>query len=259
MAAHPTFQFGKLQQAPQQAVPNDMDEELDLSNPDAVKAALDECARQMATGGPFPPEQTGTFFAPNEPVTSFAGVNAWTAASDGDMDKLRIMIDSGAHRPDEPDEQGYTCLHAAASYGHHEMLKYLLTGRPVNPNCRDEDGDTPLHVCEDVESVNILLAHGADPSLVNSDGWTPADTALHEERMAVEKVLRDADPYQNMSAPQNVINRLQDFDEERHDLQLSDLAAMCGKTPADGGPVQYCTSLCKAQAEQENGTTCNCR
>ena len=76
--------------------------------------------------------------------------NVWTAASDGDLATVKRCIESGAHAPHTPDAQGYTCLHAAASYGHHELLQYLIARPGVNLNCGDEDGDTPLHVVEDV-------------------------------------------------------------------------------------------------------------
>ena len=111
-----------------------------------------------------------------------AQTNVWTAASDGDLETVRRCVESGAHAPHTPDAQGYTCLHAAASYGHHDLLKFLLARPGVNLNCGDEDGDTPLHVVEDVESCRMLLAAGADPSKRNGDGLSPAGNARGEGR-----------------------------------------------------------------------------
>ena len=51
-------------------------------------------------------------------MAAYDTVNVWTAASDGDLETVRRCIESGAHAPHTPDAQGYTCLHAAASYGH---------------------------------------------------------------------------------------------------------------------------------------------
>ena len=141
------------------------------------------------------------FSDPNQAV-SFAGSNVWTAASDGNLEIVRILIDSGAHRADEPDENGYTCLHAAASYGHHDMLKYLLAQVAIDVNCKDEDGDSPLHYCEDVATATILLQHGADPSAPNSNGQTPADLAAEEERDEVAQFLNGVDPYRSERAEQ---------------------------------------------------------
>ena len=45
-------------------------------------------------------------YADPAPVATFAGQNVWTAASDGQLEIVRVMIDSGAHRADEGDAQG---------------------------------------------------------------------------------------------------------------------------------------------------------
>ena len=141
-------------------------------------------------------------YADPAPVATFAGQNVWTAASDGQLEIVRVMIDSGAHRADEGDAQGYTCLHAASSYGHHDLLRYLLAQVAVDVNCKDEDGDSPLHYCEDVATATILLQHGADPSAPNSNGQTPADLAAEEERDEVAQFLNGVDPYRSERAEQ---------------------------------------------------------
>ena len=41
----------------------------------------------------------------------------------------------------------HPCSHAAASWGHGELLRYLLENGG-DANIGDSDGDTPLHVCE---------------------------------------------------------------------------------------------------------------
>ncbi len=66
------------------------------------------------------------------------------------------------------------------SYGHIELIQALLnTG--ANPNLRDEDGDTPLHVCEAPDVAELLIAHGADPTAVNAEGDTIFDKAEEDE------------------------------------------------------------------------------
>ena len=127
-------------------------------------------------------------------MAAYDTVNVWTAASDGDLATVKRCIESGAHAPHTPDAQGYTCLHAAASYGHHELLQYLIARPGVNLNCGDEDGDTPLHVVEDVESCRMLLAAGADASVRNGDGLSPAGNARGEGRDAIADLLAQARP-----------------------------------------------------------------
>lgn len=179
----------------------------------------------------------GTYHHPDIPVPTFAGVNVWTAASDGDLPKIREMIDSGAHRADEPDPQGYTCIHAASSYGHHDMLRYLLGQLAVDVNCKDEDGDSPLHVCEDVETAQILLAAGADPSAVNSDGKTPWEVALEEER-DVADFLKERCPYAAAHAEQTRVGVLEADADATLRISLDQLRELHAANPLAGPPTE---------------------
>ena len=56
------------------------------------------------------------------------------------------------------------------SYGHLELARYLLA-HGADPQIRDGDDDTPLHVCETVECAELLLAAGAALDSVNSEGF----------------------------------------------------------------------------------------
>lgn len=73
------------------------------------------------------------------------------------------------------DEFTYTPVHAAASYGHTDVLRYLLT-HPKCPadgaNVPDDDGDTPLFVVEQAPTAEVLLELGADPEHKNLQGQT---------------------------------------------------------------------------------------
>ena len=166
-----------------------------------------------------------------------ASVNVWTAASDGDLDTVRRCIEGGAHQPHTPDEQGYTCLHAAASYGHHELLQYLIARPGVNLNCGDEDGDTPLHVVEDVESCRMLLAAGADASVRNGDGLSPAGNARGEGRDAIADLLTQAAPGVTDDASVIAARReaAMDGDEamEKLELSLNQLSEAAGVPAAE--------------------------
>ena len=59
--------------------------------------------------------------------------NIWTAASDGDVDRVKELIEIEGVNPNAQDENGYSPLHAASSYGEIETLEYLLSiGADVN-------------------------------------------------------------------------------------------------------------------------------
>lgn len=70
--------------------------------------------------------------------------------------------------------------HAAASYGEMAVLEYLLSvGGDVS--LRDEDGDTPLLVCEKPEIFQRLVQAGADPRVKNTSGMGIVEKAVEED------------------------------------------------------------------------------
>ncbi|PIA16311.1 ankyrin, partial [Coemansia reversa NRRL 1564] len=110
--------------------------------------------------------------------------NIWTAASEGDFSRVQQLVEEDKSAVNAKDENGYTPLHAAASWKHIEILQYLIrNGGDVN--IVDSDGDTPLHICEDRECAALLLSQGADPNTRNHEGLTPVHTTLENEATEV--------------------------------------------------------------------------
>eukprot|EP01041_Mallomonas_annulata_P009579 gene9579-19905_t len=106
--------------------------------------------------------------------------NIWVASSDGDIKRVQELLVTGEATVNQQDDNGYSPIHAAVSYGHIQLIQILLTAG-ANPNLRDLDGDTPLHVCELREVAELLIAHGADPLLLNSVNQSIYDVAVDEE------------------------------------------------------------------------------
>lgn len=99
--------------------------------------------------------------------------NIWIAASDGNLDAVKQFLDSGHYSPNSPDPNGYTPMHAAAAYGHTDLLKYLVS-KGGDVNVTDDDGDTPLHHTEQLATAQVLIGElGADYSAKDNDGLTP--------------------------------------------------------------------------------------
>ena len=83
--------------------------------------------------------------------------------------------------PESADRAGYTAIHAAASYGHLPLLRFLIQDRHGDINVQDLEGDTPLHMCELVEVAREMIEElGADVTVKNHEGLTAAE-AVREE------------------------------------------------------------------------------
>ncbi|CAG8510565.1 3433_t:CDS:2 [Paraglomus occultum] len=114
--------------------------------------------------------------------------NVWIAAGEGDFDCVKEYISSGVS-VNAQDAFGYSPLTAAVSYNHIQIVEYLLSQR-ADINIRDMDGDTPLYAAETVEMAQLLLAHGADPTVKNAEGKTPAEVTFNEGWLDVAALLR---------------------------------------------------------------------
>jgi len=61
--------------------------------------------------------------------------------------------------------------HAAASYGHLDVLEYLIS-KGGSVNVTDEDNETPLFTVESVGVARYLVEKGATPDWKNAEGQT---------------------------------------------------------------------------------------
>ncbi|KAI0649256.1 ankyrin [Trametes meyenii] len=115
--------------------------------------------------------------------------NIWVAAGDGDIERVRELIEIHSLSPNVPDPNTYTPMHAAASYGHLDILEYLVS-RGGDVNVTDNDGDTPLYVVESIETARWLVEHGATVNRQNDEGLSPAQY-LEEDFPAVAAFLEN--------------------------------------------------------------------
>lgn len=103
------------------------------------------------------------------------------------------MIENGADL-NAKDNGGRTCLHyVAMKEGKPKDIRLagLITNQQ-NINIQDNDGNTALHFAAEDSSlkmVECLISIGADLSLRNSRGETPAGLAELANRKAIRKVL----------------------------------------------------------------------
>lgn len=156
-------------------------------------------------------------------------IDVFEAASIGDVERLRELLDGDPSLANAFSADGFTALHFPAFFGGAEAARLLvhhgadvnahgrgwMTGTPLNsaaagghadvarvlldsaadPNARQASGWTPLHSAThngDLELVELLLGRGADPAATNDDGATVLSMAEEEGSAEVVGRIRAA-------------------------------------------------------------------
>jgi uncharacterized protein len=141
--------------------------------------------------------------------------NIWIAASDGRLDHVQEFV-AGGVSVNSKDESGYSPLTAAVSYSHVDLAKWLLDNG-ADANIRDEDGDTPLHQCEDAECAKLLIEAGADLFAENGEGKVPYVVAKEDHRKDVADYLAKLYEEKGKPLPEVEVDDDDDDDEEDDD------------------------------------------
>ncbi|XP_033109494.1 osteoclast-stimulating factor 1-like [Anneissia japonica] len=105
------------------------------------------------------------------------------AAKRGNLDFLQECL-SNEVSVNGLDKSGSTALHWAASGGHIDCMKVLLSKANISINVPNKLGDAPLHSAAwkgFPEAVKLLLAKNARTDIKNNDGKTPYDLASKPE------------------------------------------------------------------------------
>lgn len=108
------------------------------------------------------------------------------------IDELRMSRQSSARM--ENALSAGVALRTAAQQGDLPRLQALLA-EPVNLELRDADGRTALMwavINRRIAAVNMLLAHGADPTALDARGRSPAEAAAAAGDRRIGEALRRA-------------------------------------------------------------------
>ena len=115
----------------------------------------------------------------------------------GRVGTIDVLVEAGAP-VGASDGEGRTPLHEAAYHGHQETVLALLKhGAEVNAHC--DLGVTPLHTAAlnagkqgTAQVVDALLRWGADETVVDQDGVTPADV-MGEDVEEANRLVEDVE------------------------------------------------------------------
>ena len=137
----------------------------------------------------------------------FGGTPLTTAASTGQLEMVRYLVNQGAdihaklttigHASKQPD--GRNALHLAARNGHLEIVEYLIEAGN-DPNEPGGSGYTPLMLVAEnnfYDLADLLIQHGADVNAKHTGpggyialrGWTPLVFAINASKVRMTKLL----------------------------------------------------------------------
>jgi len=88
---------------------------------------------------------------------------------------------------------GWMPLHLAAFFGHTQLVKGLLNrGASIEARSTNAMTNTPLHAAaagRNLETLEVLLAHGADPNARQHGGWTALHAAAQTGNRKMAELL----------------------------------------------------------------------
>ncbi|XP_072684538.1 ankyrin repeat domain-containing protein 16, partial [Canis lupus baileyi] len=104
------------------------------------------------------------------------------AARHGHRDVLAYLVETWDLDVEAADRDYKRPLHEAAAQGHRDCVRYLL-GRGAAVDCLKRADWTPLMMActrKNLEVIQDLVEHGANPLLKNKDGWNSLHIASRE-------------------------------------------------------------------------------
>lgn len=135
--------------------------------------------------------------APVAVAQSTAEDHLWDAAIAGDTTAILIALSDGADinaLDTRRSRNGRRALNWAAWYNHVESIAVLLA-HGADLEAKNLTGFTPLHHAAEsgsAEALQALLAAGADPNAANNIGRRPIETARERGRTRIVQLLEAA-------------------------------------------------------------------
>jgi ankyrin repeat protein len=109
----------------------------------------------------------------------------------GDLNEIKLLIESDPSRINKKNEDGHSLLHIAARAGNADLVKYLAS-KGADVDIKDNYGETPLQIAAHLDNVDVviqLVSNGADINVRDSIGKTPLHDAVYSGQFQIVKYL----------------------------------------------------------------------
>ncbi|KAK5638464.1 hypothetical protein RI129_012759 [Pyrocoelia pectoralis] len=109
------------------------------------------------------------------------------------LSTAKLLLSEGADYNMIEYSEGNSCLHYFAQYGWDDMVSKMLR-EGFNVDIKTNVGSTPLHIAtqfQNLSTIKLLLAHGADPLFQNNYDDTPFDYCIRNTCVQTLKTFLD--------------------------------------------------------------------
>lgn len=153
-----------------------------------------------------------------------------------DPDKVLQHLRTHPELASRQDQNGYSLVHAAASYDHKELLKALIEEFNVDPNIKDAFGETCIFNCESVEMARELVRLGVRVDAVNDEGQKAVEYLDDEdESPEVAAFLRTVLDGQSNGVASTSTNQGGNFSNQANDVINEETANTHAPPPLPDG------------------------
>ncbi len=130
-------------------------------------------------------------------LTHLESLDIFEACALGDCSRIELLLQREPMLVHDSSADGWAPLHLAAAFGGHEATALLLThGAHIHRFSRNPMHNQPLHACialsQNIETVRLLIAQGADVNMEQAGGYTPLHQAAAAGLAELTEILLEA-------------------------------------------------------------------